>query len=90
MRCCLVDDLKSWLEREGIKAKLQGVLAQAPVQDQLCCGDGAHIDHETPLYFAIFSAMYNIVNECAKHLGYPLEYTLCRGNTPSAVVLILL
>lgn len=78
------------MEMEDIKGKLQTVPAQVFVQDQLCCGDGARIDHETPLYTAINSAFYSIVNACARRLDYPLIYCQSHGNIPSAVVLLLL
>lgn len=55
--------------------------AKVPVKDQLTKGAVPPIDHEGPLYIAITEAIYNVVNESAKHLDYPVMYTSSHGTT---------
>ncbi len=74
---------------ERIKEKLQAVPAKVMVQDQLCSGSGVYVDHEEQLYTAITNAFYNIVNECAKRLGYPLVYCQSRGVVHPNLLLVL-
>ena len=66
------------MNAEHIQEKLTAVPAGPGARDQLS-ESGVKIDHEAPLYAAITNAFYHPVNDCAKHLGYPLVYCQARG-----------
>ena len=72
---------------ERIKEKLSAVPAKVTVTDQITDGAGPPIDHEVPLYAAIDAAFYRVVNECAKHLEYPLMYTQNHGTICASALL---
>ncbi|KAL0049129.1 hypothetical protein WJX82_007188 [Trebouxia sp. C0006] len=81
-----LEELNNWLIEEHIEDKLSAVPAKVPVKDQLTKGAVPPIDHEGPLYIAITEAIYNMVNESAKHLDYPVMYTSSHGKTGVTLV----
>ncbi len=76
------DEVSDWIMREGLQAKLEGVILKTVVKDKFFDGSsGMHqVDHEEQLYQPIASAIYGPVNQAARILGLPLEYATSRGT----------
>lgn len=82
---CLAADVMVWLQQEKIEERLQAVPARVAAQNEPLYGPGIKVDHEDVLYIALHNAVYSVVNEAARHLGYALLYCKARGKLSSTV-----
>lgn len=78
-------DVMVWLQQEKIEERLQAVPARVAAQNEPLYGPGIKVDHEDVLYIALHNAVYSVVNEAARHLGYALLYCKARGKLSSTV-----
>ncbi|KAL3131380.1 hypothetical protein ABBQ38_007695 [Trebouxia sp. C0009 RCD-2024] len=73
-------DVMVWLQQEKIQERMQAVPARVAAQSEPLYGPGIKVDHEDVLYIALHNAVYSVVNEAAKHLGYALLYCKAHGK----------
>ncbi len=76
------DEVSDWVVRNGLQAKLESVILKTVVRDMFFDGSSSmqQVDHEEQLYQPIASAIYEPVNQAARILGLPLEYTTSHGT----------
>ena len=75
------DEVSDWVVCKGLQAKFEGVTLKDVLRDKFYEGSSAayQVDYETQLYQLVASAVYEPVNQAAKILGLPLQYTTSHG-----------